>query len=105
MSTYVVTFRIADKTISGKTWNDRYNQLQKNLVQLDKGYWRDPTSFYLVESYEDTNAFAKRIVRGLDPSADMLFTFDPKDMSACYFGDVNALDILRSFFPKARRVS
>ena len=104
MSTYAVTFRIADKTVGGKSYQARYDALIKNIEAIQEGYWFDTTSFYLVGSSESTPKFAARIVQGLSAEHDMLFTFDPEDMSACYFGDVTALGVLKSFFPLAKKV-
>jgi hypothetical protein len=104
MSTYVVTFRIADRTVGGKSYQDRYDALIENLTANHDGIWFDTTSFYLVGSHEDARTFAERIVHGLSPQYDMLFTFDPDDMSACYLGSVAALDVLKSFFPNSEKV-
>ncbi len=104
MSTYCVTFRIANKTVAGKTYSDRYSALTDNLHEGSDGYWSEPTSFILVGSTLDTNAFAKKAVKGLSDKEDMLFVFDPEDMSACYFGAVEREDVLKSFFPRAKKV-
>lgn len=100
MSTYSVTFRISDAPVGGRTYQQRYDGLMDRLRELGLGYWTEPTSFALIESNEDTISFAQRIVRGLSAQHDMLFTFDPSDMSACYFGPLASEDVLRSFFPK-----
>lgn len=104
MATYAVTFRIADKTVGGKTYSDRYDQLMKNLREKDKGYWVETTSFVLVESSLSTDAFGAKAVRGLSKVDDLLFVFDPSDESACYFGAVEHADVLKSFFPKAKKL-
>lgn len=101
---YVVTFRIADKTINGKTYQNRYDALVSNLAHQHDGFWFDTTSFYIVGSNENTTAFATRIVRGLSSQHDMLFVFDPEDMSACCFGSIEAVNVLTSFFPRLQRV-
>lgn len=102
MSTYCVTFRIVNKTIGGQTYNDRYNRLISN-VYGPNGFWDGTTSFLLANSSQDTVGFAERATDGLSQE-DMVFLFDPDDMSACYFGAVPELEILRSFFPKLERI-
>jgi hypothetical protein len=97
MSTYCITFRIADKTINGKTYDDRYQQLVDN-VYTDSGYWDETTSFLLVSSDLSTPAFAAKTCRGLSPNDDIVVVFDPADMSASYFGPVKHPDVLGSFF-------
>ncbi len=57
----------------------------------------------LVEPALDTNEFSRRAVQGL-AKEDLVFIFDPTDMSACYFGDVQHVGVLLSFFPKAKKV-
>lgn len=103
MSNYVVTFRIANKTLGGRTYQDRYNDLDKELRARAKtdGIWYDTTSFFLVGSSENTYEFGERLSRGLNSEHDMVFTFDPSDMSACYFGNIEAPDVLVHFFPNA----
>src|SRR5436190_14110180 len=98
MATYAVTFRIADKTIGGKTYEDRYQQLVENVRTKDAGYWEETTSFFLVESRLSTDAFSKSATRGLSATDDLVVVFDPGDMSAAYFGPVKHTDVLGSFF-------
>jgi hypothetical protein len=103
MSNYCVTFRLANRTINGKSYDDRRAMLIDNCRE-DKGYWDEPTSFILVESNLNTDAFAAKACRGLS-SEDLVFIFDPSDMSASYFGAVDEVNVLRSFFPKLRKVA
>jgi hypothetical protein len=100
---YCVTFRIANKTINGKTYDERRDQLIENVRTEKLGFWAEPTSFMLVESRLDTVAFSRRAVQGLSKQ-DLVFIFDPADMSACYFGAVEEEAVLLSFFPKAKKL-
>ena len=102
-SNYCVTFRIANRTINGRTYDERREMLINNVRKERMGYWDEPTSFILVESALDTPSFARRAVSGL-PHDDLVFVFDPADMSACYFGAVKNEDVLLSFFPKAKKI-
>lgn len=102
---YLVSFRVSDKTIDGKTYQNRYDTLVENLAHGSDGFWFDTTSFYIVGSTENTGAFARRVVRGLSSKHDMLFAFDPEDMSACCFGAIQAEDVLVSFFPRLERIA
>lgn len=104
MNTYAVTFRIANRTVGGRTYQDRYDALNAELQNSGGGLWFDTTSFYLVESDETTFEFGERLVRGLDETHDMLAAFDPKDMSACYFGNIAAEDVFRGFFFIAKKL-
>jgi hypothetical protein len=100
---YCVTFRIKNQTVSGKTYQDRYDTIIENADE-GKGLWTESTSFLLVASDLNTEPFAKRVVKNLSRKHDMAFIFDPTDMSACYFGDIDAEDVLLSFFPNAKKL-
>jgi hypothetical protein len=104
MSTYCITFRIADKTVCGKTYAERYQQLVDN-VYTDNGYWDETTSFLLVASDLSTPAFAAKACKGLSASDDILVVFDPSDMSASYFGPVKHPGVLISFFPGLKKAA
>lgn len=100
---YCVTFRIKNATVNGRTYQERYNSILANANE-GRGFWDEPTSFMLIASDHDTNSFSERVVAGLSRTHDMAFIFDPKDMSACYFGDVESEEVLLSFFPKAKKL-
>jgi hypothetical protein len=100
---YCVSFRIADKTINGKTYAERRQMLVDN-VHENMGYWEETTSFFMVESSRNTDQMATKAVKGLSAADDMVLVFDPSDMTACYFGPVLHLEVLRSFFPKLKKV-
>jgi hypothetical protein len=104
MSTYYITFRLANKTIGGKTYDERRSQMIENVHAEGTGFWEDTTSFFIVESSFDTDRFAAKACEGLSRSEDMLLAFDTSDMSASYFGAIKHLDVLRSFFPKLKKV-
>lgn len=103
-STYSVTFRLANKTIAAKTYEERRQMLIDNVRTDGFGYWDEPTSFFLVESGLNTDQFAAKACKGLSASEDLVFVFDPDDKSASYFGAVKHLDVLNSFFPKLKKV-
>jgi hypothetical protein len=103
MSNYCVTFRLANKTINGKTYDERREMLIENVRTEGKGYWDEPTSFFLAESDLHTEQFAAKACKGLSASEDLVFVFDPTDMSGCYFGAVKHVDVVKSFFPKLKK--
>jgi hypothetical protein len=104
MSTYCVTFRVADKTLNGKTYDERRQSIVDAVRTEDMGYWEETTSFFLVESNLQTEPFAKKASTGLDATNDMLVAFDPEDMSMAYFGAVKHPDVLASFFRTAKKL-
>lgn len=103
-SNYYVTFRIADKTVGGKTYAERRKALIDNVYSQEFGYWEETTSFIIVGSSLDTNAFAAKACKGLSQADDLVVVFDPVDMSAAYFGALQHPDVLRSFLPKLKKV-
>jgi hypothetical protein len=104
MSTYCITFRIADRTAGGKTYDDRYQQLVDN-VYTDTGYWDETTSFMLVSSGLSTPAFAAKACQGLSAQDDIVVVFDPTDMSASSFRPLKHPDVLSSFFPGLKKAA
>lgn len=103
MANYHLTFRIADKTVGGKSYADRRQQLIDN-VYSDNGFWDEPTSFILVHSGLNTPDFAKLASKGLSPADDLVLVFDPEDQSASCFGKVEHFDVLRSFLPNVKKL-
>lgn len=103
-SNYCISFRLANKTVGGKTYDQRREILEDNARTEGQGWWNETTAFLLAESNLDTNAFAAKVCKGLSAADDIVFVFDPTDQSACYFGPVESVDVLRSFFPKLKKV-
>jgi len=105
MANYCVSFRLAKKVLNGKSYDERRQLLIDNVRTEGQGYWDEPTSFMLVESNLDTDAFAAKACVGLSAREDLVFVFDPSDMSSTYFGAVHHAEVLQSFFPRLRKVS
>lgn len=102
--TYCVTFRVANQTINGKSYQERRQSIVDAVRTKGFGYWDETTSFFLVGSSLDTTSFVKKAVVGLSAKHDMLAAFDPSDMSLAYFGDIKHPDVLASFFNTAKKV-
>jgi NifU-like protein involved in Fe-S cluster formation len=93
MSTYYVATRLANKTVNGKSYDERRNLLIKNMNE-ENGFWADPTSFYLVESSLDTYGFAAKACKGLSVKDDLVVVLGP----------VEHFDVLKSFFPRVKKL-
>lgn len=98
MSTYCVTFRIADRPVGGASYAERRQRLIDNIHREGMGFWDATTSFFLVEANESTREFAARACNGLSEKFDIVVVFDPDDMSMVHFGAVPNPEILDSFF-------
>jgi hypothetical protein len=59
MWTYYVTFRIANRTVEGKTYDERRAMLIANARKANGGFWDETTSFILVESHVDRRALRR----------------------------------------------
>lgn len=103
MSTHCVTFRIADKTVNDKTYEQRRSSLMDSANE-GAGFWAETTSFVLSYTPKSTEAFASKIVKGLSRDDDLVVVFDPEDQSASYFGPLANFGVLQSFFPKLKKL-
>jgi hypothetical protein len=99
---YCIAFRIAYKVVAGKSYSERRQTLIDNASAEGIGYWDETSSFIVAGSRFSTTDFAERVSRGLSIADDMVVVFDPADMSASYFGTLQHVDVLRSFFPKLK---
>jgi len=102
--TYCVTFRVANQTVGGRSYDERRQSIVEAVRTDGFGYWEETTSFFLVESNLDTPTFARAAAAGLSPAHDMLVAFDPSDMSSAYFGAVKHPEVLASFFRTAQKL-
>lgn len=102
--TYLVSFRISDDTVGGRTYSQRRQSLVEKARQADAGFWDGTTSFIVAQSSLSTPAFAKEISAGLSSSHDMLIVIDPSDMSLAQFGQVSEAEVLSSFFRFSQKV-
>ena len=103
MTTYCVTFRVADQTVGGRTYSERRQSIIDAVYSSD-GYWEETTSFILASSALDTNSFAAKAAGGLSEAHDMLVAFDPADMSVAYFGAIKRADVLATFFRYVKKL-
>ncbi|MCC6948577.1 MAG: hypothetical protein IT539_12485 [Bradyrhizobiaceae bacterium] len=99
-----VTFRIADRTVGGRTYDERRALLIENARAEKLGYWEETTSFLLVESNVSTEDFTRRTCKGLSAADDLVLVFDQHDQTAFYFGPFKHVDVLKSFFPKLKKL-
>lgn len=104
MSTYFVAFRIASKTVNGKTYDERREAVANAVYEGSNGYWDEMTSFFIVGSSLSTETFAKKASVGLSKADDLLIVFDPEDMSLGHFGNFKHENELKSFFTSAIKV-
>lgn len=104
MANHFLSFRIADKTVNGKSYAERRQGMIDAVITKGHGFWDGTTSLIMVESPLDTSTFAARAGASLSKNDDMLIAFDPSDLSMAYLGAVGDEDILKSFFKISKRI-
>ncbi|MDP9872348.1 hypothetical protein J2S88_000541 [Agrobacterium tumefaciens] len=103
MSTYCVAFRIAAKSVNGRSYEERRDSVIDAIYAKGEGYWDELTSFFIVTSPLSTKQFAERASAGLSREDDLLLAFDPGDMSSAYFGNFQHTEAMASFFRTAQK--
>lgn len=71
MTKYWLSFRIADQTANGKTYNERYEAFKDSVEALSTTLWNETTSFYVFESEFDINALSTVLQAEIDESVDL----------------------------------
>lgn len=100
MNQYWATFRIA----AGPGYEERYDALLDALFEIRNSSWAEPTSFWLFDSELDLVAAAKRMAKGLNTNKDLLVVRSMNKGGVVYFGKLEHEDVLRVFFPEAKKV-
>lgn len=81
MAVMWISFRIADVTVAGKSYDDRLNALIEALQGVGTQWWDQTTSFIVVETANTVGDVAGRIKAALAPSVDLALirAMDSKD--------------------------
>ncbi|MBO6724188.1 MAG: hypothetical protein JJ911_00820 [Rhizobiaceae bacterium] len=97
---YWVTIRIKNDA----TYDDRYEGFVEALKEAKrKGFWSEPTSFWLVESDLGIDNFMATITAPLDSGTDLVVVRRIAHDEARYFGAVRHPEVLESFIPSAQK--
>ncbi len=67
-----ITFRIADRTVNGETYDDRYQALVEAIESNSTVQWNEPTSFYLVR--HGLRPIIEKMKAAINPQLDMFAT-------------------------------
>lgn len=98
MSTYFVSFRVAEINTPEGTQAERRRSISDNAAAFGGGYWDETTSFIIFDCELDTPGAGAAVVRGLSRAHDLAVVFDPSDMSLFRFGAFKYGEALDSFF-------
>lgn len=66
-----ISFRIAKKTVGGKTYEQRYEALEKAVLGIADSYWKETTSLIVFETETDFDTAARKFKAAIAPSADL----------------------------------
>lgn len=103
MSTYWVTFRIEDKTVGGRTYDDRYKAFYDAIKTRCQMWWLPPTSFVVFDSTHDIDTLARAFKVALSEQHDLFLLGMTDFKSARIFGANNDQDVYKliAFLKKA----
>jgi hypothetical protein len=93
MATYWITFRIADVTISGRSYEDRYNTLVKIVTENSTKWWGQTTSYLAFTSSQEIGAVAAKFKGAIAPSHDLFLIREMDKQSARICGKNDDQDI------------
>jgi hypothetical protein len=85
MSTYWVTFRIEDKIVNGKDYDDRYDPLIAKLRGMGR-YWDIPTSYVAFETDRDIDPLVRYFTQSLSADHDVFLICEIGVKSARIWG-------------------
>jgi len=89
MAAFWLTFRIANKTIRGKAYDERRNALYEAVQHNCSKWWLTPTSFIAFESASSIDRLATVCKEAIEPSEDMFLIrmMDTKSAIICGAND------------------
>lgn len=89
MNSIAISFRIADKTINGRTYDERYEALIEAVRGIIEGkHWDQSTAFILVQTNMTTERVCDTCCKALEPSHDLVLVMSVTHKAA-YIGGKN----------------
>lgn len=85
MTTIWISFRIAKKDASGKTYQQRYDALVDAVKEISDTFWEETTSFIIFETDTDFNVAASLFKTKISPACDLFLMrkMDSKKAAIC----------------------
>jgi hypothetical protein len=99
MPHYWATFRVA----AGPDYNARYNPMVAALEKIRDGMWAESISFWAFGSGLGLDNVLTTLSASLDPKRDLLVVGQLNDPAARYFGNLQHIEVFKSFFPNAQK--
>lgn len=103
MATFWISFRIADGTVGGKTYETRYNAFIDQLRGYVGAFWEETTSFVVFDTNQSIATMTAGLKAAIAPSADLFLIRQINAESAYIFGPVKdqAIFALMPYLKKA----
>lgn len=92
-----ISFRISEKTVGGKTYDDRYDALEKAVKDISSNYWKETTSFIVFETDTGFNTAARSFKAAIAPTVDLFLVRRMEAKKAIICGandDDNIFDLM-----------
>ena len=93
MTTYWITFRIADVAVAGRSYEDRYNSLIKIVTDNSPTWWGQTTSYLAFNSDQGLDSIAAKFKAAIAPSHDLFLLREMDKQSARICGKNDDEDI------------
>ncbi len=96
MSVYTISFMIADKTLNGSTYDDRYDAFMKTAMNISPTiWWKDTTSFIVIQTDLSITDVSKKLKAVIVPSADLFLIIDTQVKAARICGKNDDKDLIK----------
>lgn len=99
MSVYWITFRIDSRTVSGRSYEDRYDALVEAVNEHATDAWDETTSFWLIESDSSRSTIARSIKSAISASFDLVLVGSMKTVGVALIGKTEKLANLKRLVP------
>jgi hypothetical protein len=93
MATFWLTFRIENRTVGGRSYDQRRDALYEAIRQHTKKWWLKPTSFVAFESTQSIDAIADACRVAIAESHDLFLIREMDTKSAIICGNNDDRDI------------
>ena len=101
METLWITFRISEKTVSSRDYDERYQALVEAVNTHANDAWDEPTSFWMVQTTSTRAAVAASVKKAIATSTDLVLIGSMDNKGATLVGKSDKADRLKRLVPDA----
>ena len=95
MATFWITFRIEDRNVGGRTYDDRRSALYEAVRVRSSQWWLKPTSYVAFESDHSLDALAEACKLAISPDHDLFLMREMDAKGAIICGNNDDRDIYK----------